>query len=273
MGLGLLPRRRRHHKSFYESRNDDPDGPIRALAMPGTHEAVQDAVRRLPRGALLDAGAGEGAFSLWAREQGFHVTAMDSAPEFFQASDVVCQGGNLDEPWPFDSRSFDVVVAIEVIEHVENHYHFLRECCRVVRPGGRIVISTPNCHSLESRWNYMLTGFEDSAPRPIDHRRPDLSMAHINPITFPVLEFGLRACGWEIETISFNRRRRGSRLMAPFLRPAIWWQTYRQLVLRERKPHLRQHNHRLMKTLVSSGLLTGRIAVYTCRQTEEEAPA
>lgn len=266
MSLALKSRPKRRGKTLYETRAKGPDASARPLAMAGIHEAVQKVVDTLPRGSLLDVGAGEGAFSLWSQERGFGVTAVEGATEYFRPKTIPCVGGDLGKRWPFEDGQFDVVVSIEVIEHVENHYHFLRECCRVVKPGGRIVISTPNCHSIESRLNYFLTSHDDCAPRPIDHLRPDIAMAHIHPLPFPTLEFGLRREGFEIEHVTFNRRRKSATFLLPFVYPFLWWRTYRQLVLREHKPHLRKQNRKLVRRMMDPGLLTGRVAVYTCRR-------
>ncbi len=48
-------------------------------------------------------------------------------------------------------RSFDAVVAGEILEHVEQPYSFLRDCRAVLGPSGRIVLSTPNPNSLIER--------------------------------------------------------------------------------------------------------------------------
>jgi SAM-dependent methyltransferase len=45
---------------------------------------------------------------------------------------------------PFADASFDVVVSLQTIEHLWNQQAFLAECLRVLRPGGTIVVSTPN---------------------------------------------------------------------------------------------------------------------------------
>lgn len=272
-GSNFLQLRRRppRGQTLYETRSRAADAAARPLAMAGIHEAVHQVVEQLPRGSLLDVGAGEGAFSLWAARHGFDVTAIDAAPEHFRGGPIRCLDADLGQRWPIEDAQFDSVVAIEVIEHVENHYHFLRECCRVVKPHGRIVISTPNCHSLESRMNYLLTSYDDCAPRPIDHLRTDPYMAHIHPLPFPTLEFGLRHCGFEIEQVTFNRRRKSATLMLPLLYPFVWWRSYRQLVLRERKQHLKRHNRRLLKLAISPRLLTGRVAVYTCRRAASAA--
>ena len=47
---------------------------------------------------------------------------------------------------PYADATFDVVNSSEVIEHLMDTASFLQECYRVLKPGGRIVISTPNLH-------------------------------------------------------------------------------------------------------------------------------
>ncbi|NIP85759.1 MAG: methyltransferase domain-containing protein [Planctomycetales bacterium] len=248
-----------------------PTAAPRAITMPGVHAAVQEAVRTLPRGSLLDVGAGEGAFSLWAVQEGFAVTAADVDTSRFRVPEVPCLQTDLGGPWPFPDQHFDLVVAVEVMEHVENHYHFLRQCARICKPGGHLVISTPNCHSIESRINYLLTGYDDCAPRPIDHVNPkfgSIYMEHIHPVPISTMELGLRMNGCRIEKLNFNRHRKLSRCLLPVLYPFLWWRTYRQLILSERSESLRQRNRGIMKLLLNPRLLTGRVAVYTCRKLE-----
>lgn len=47
-------------------------------------------------------------------------------------------------PLPFPDSTFDVVTAFQFIEHIEARQEFLRECLRVLRPGGRVLVTTPN---------------------------------------------------------------------------------------------------------------------------------
>lgn len=54
------------------------------------------------------------------------------------------------DPFPFDDHSFDVITIIELVEHItlEEASQMMKEVFRVLRPGGRVIISTPNYHSL-----------------------------------------------------------------------------------------------------------------------------
>lgn len=58
---------------------------------------------------------------------------------------------DLTDQWPVETGAFDCVVAGEIIEHVPNPDDFLRECRRVLRPGGTLVVSTPNMVSWANR--------------------------------------------------------------------------------------------------------------------------
>ncbi|MEC7500280.1 MAG: methyltransferase domain-containing protein [Planctomycetota bacterium] len=248
----------------------------RPLTMPGIHQKVQAVVDPLPRGSLLDVGAGEGAFSKWADVNGFAVHATDVNEKEFCLRDIPFTQTNFNGRWPFKDDTFDLVVSIEVLEHVENHYHFISECCRICKPTGRIVMSTPNCHSIESRLNVLLSGFDDCAPRPINYSENDpdqIYMEHIHPAPLANIELGLRRCGFEIESAAFNRHRKLSSALLPVAYPLIWWRTYRQLILSEKNLVARERNRKLLQLFLNKGLLTGRVSIFTCRQIEQNVAA
>lgn len=57
---------------------------------------------------------------------------------------------------PFAAQSFDLIVSLDVLEHVPDQPAFLRECRRVLRPHGRLLLTTPNPTCLGSIWGYRL---------------------------------------------------------------------------------------------------------------------
>lgn len=93
-----------------------------------------------------------------------------------------CVETDLNERLPFEASSFDGVVSIETIEHLENPWFFLREVSRVLRPGGFLVLTTPNVSSVFSRVLAAATGkllwFQ---PRDLD------PLGHITPIHWHLL--------------------------------------------------------------------------------------
>jgi len=63
-------------------------------------------------------------------------------------------GDVMDLPQPFGAESFDAIHAGELLEHLEHPMGFLRNCLATLRPGGILVLSTPNPNSP---WERLLT--------------------------------------------------------------------------------------------------------------------
>jgi SAM-dependent methyltransferase len=114
---------------------------------------------RLARGKrVLDAGCGAGYGSAELAGTAEQVTGIDRAPEAleFARANYNLENVRFDEgsceSLPYADASFDLVVAFEVIEHLENWRGLLLEARRVLAPGGQLVVSTPNrLYYTESR--------------------------------------------------------------------------------------------------------------------------
>lgn len=113
---------------------------------------------KAPRGAaVLEVGVTPGQFTELLVQSGYKVSGVDLDPAKRQALwdrlGVDVRQANLErEPLPFPDNSFDWVVFSEVIEHlVYSPLPVLREFRRVLRPGGRVLITTPNELYLKSR--------------------------------------------------------------------------------------------------------------------------
>ena len=105
---------------------------------------------------VLDVPAGNGDTAQLLLELGARVTASDLYPEFFRYPAIECVAANLNGPLPFADASFDFVVCQEGIEHMPNQLHLFQELNRVLRPGGRAIITTPNYSNLRTRLSYLL---------------------------------------------------------------------------------------------------------------------
>jgi SAM-dependent methyltransferase len=90
------------------------------------------------RASILDLGSADGPSVGWLRERGRRV-GMDIDPRGLAAGDVCGSALQL----PFAAASFDVVAAFDVIEHCEPEARALAEVARVLRPGGRFLMSVP----------------------------------------------------------------------------------------------------------------------------------
>jgi malonyl-CoA O-methyltransferase len=123
----------------------DHDGnPLQALEGPPFREAVGD-----PRGLhVLDLGCGTGRHALWLAEAGATVTAIDFSEGMLEqarakpgADAVRFLAHDLAQPLPFPAATFDLVVSGLVLEHLPDLDPFFGEAHRVLRTGGRAVIS------------------------------------------------------------------------------------------------------------------------------------
>jgi 2-polyprenyl-3-methyl-5-hydroxy-6-metoxy-1,4-benzoquinol methylase len=102
------------------------------------------------RGKILDLGCGDGLFLALMRDAGWEVNGVEPDPEAAKvAQQKLGSSVMLDlEQAAFPDGSFDAVTLSHVIEHVHDPVALLAECRRVLKPGGNIVIVTPNINSL-----------------------------------------------------------------------------------------------------------------------------
>lgn len=118
------------------------------------HVTVAKLLPDLQGRRVLEIGCGRGDFAIWlaSRFPKAQVTAIDlsnAAIEIAEARarDVVVSVSfavESAESLSFRDRSFDYVVSCECMEHVADPIHMAREICRVLRPGGRFILTTEN---------------------------------------------------------------------------------------------------------------------------------
>ncbi len=151
-------------------------------ALPGTYEIVIAAALRHTHsaGRALDLGAGSGALAGRLQAAGFQVTASDAQNYFELGTDFVLLDFNQPD---FDQRftpGFDVITSVEVIEHLENPFAFLRGVARLLSDNGVAVITTPNVGNAAGRLKF----FRSGKLRPMDSKSPE----HITPIHLDLFE-------------------------------------------------------------------------------------
>ena len=156
---------------------------IKPITMPGTHEKFLTFFRKhVPTNMkVLDLGAGHGAFTKTLYEMGFEVYACDLFPEIFQFDPVECTKVDITSNFPYEDNHFDIIIAIEVSEHITDHQNFFRETNRILKSGGKLYMSTPNVLSIKSRMRFLKTGFFYTFI-PLDMRNYD-GLQHVSSLT------------------------------------------------------------------------------------------
>lgn len=107
-------------------------------------------------GILVDIGCGSGQFWSYLQDMDYQYSGMDAIRyEAFPPSlDFLAH--DLEQPMTFPDNYADVVVSLETIEHLENPRAFMRELARITKPGGLILVTTPNQLSLLSKLTLVL---------------------------------------------------------------------------------------------------------------------
>lgn len=108
---------------------------------------------------LVDVGCGGGGLWPFLRGRFAHCVGVDAVRYQDLPPDVEFRRTDLDAGnVPVADASADVVASVETIEHLENPRAFVRELARVVRPGGLVVVTTPNQLSLLSLLTLVVKG-------------------------------------------------------------------------------------------------------------------
>jgi SAM-dependent methyltransferase len=146
---------------------------------------------------ILDVGCGTGLNAQKFADQGHSVVGIDLSPVAIEkfnlrgfkglVCDVERVGGV-----PLADATFDLVFASEVIEHLVETESFLREVHRLLRPGGTLVLSTPN----SSFWAYRLLGLLGYTPNDLQHP------GHVRFFSLKNLSHQLKGVGFKIDKIS-----------------------------------------------------------------------
>ena len=109
-------------------------------------------VEYVPGGRILDVGCGSG-LNVWLYQQAgwdaIGVEPADSAAATARSMGLDVRTGTLDEV-RFPSSYFDVITMYQVLEHIANPRTVLEECHRILKPGGKLLVSVPNieCYDL-----------------------------------------------------------------------------------------------------------------------------
>jgi 2-polyprenyl-3-methyl-5-hydroxy-6-metoxy-1,4-benzoquinol methylase len=242
------------------SRHMGQDTPYRTAAL--------NALREIPdyrSKSFLELGCGDGFIldSLYKegirtlrgttyRERDIDYIRTRDYPEYLQ---IDC-GIDLNRPLPYENGAFDVVYSTEVIEHVEGHRNFIREAARVLKPGGWLVITTPNIHRILSRINFALSGIHLTKQSliPWTYGPERMEEFHHRCVDFPLMHWLLWTAGLRIKEIRTTEVHFSSRI-AMVLRPFLKRPTAKH-VRRHAKPEESEARADLLKWMMNPALLS-----------------
>lgn len=217
---------------------------------------------------VLDIGAGEGYLAAQVRDfvvaHGYpaQVEACDLFPGNFRAPGIPCHAIDLHGGLALADQSIDLAYSVEVIEHLEDQFLFMREVHRVLRPGGRFVLTTPNVLSLTSRVRTLLAGFPELfGPLPIRGDDPQHVGGHIHPVSVYYISYMAEKAGFRVLGCTTDRIKAGSvglLVLWPLVMlgsSIVAWHS------RRKTPAIHAENATHLARMNSFAMLTGRTAI------------
>ncbi|HVN98359.1 MAG TPA: class I SAM-dependent methyltransferase [Syntrophorhabdaceae bacterium] len=198
-----------------------PDQYPQPLARDGVHEKVLAYLEDKPRGKILDIPTGFGALAKRLMEMNFDVSCCDIDTGQFMLKDLKVSVGDLNGRIPYADDEFDYVCFLEAIEHTENPYNAVREVARVLKPGGILIMSTPNYLNIERRLKFLMTGFfTKPVPQNVFRKRfhGQVYAMHLSPIGYTLIRFILEHAGLNLTRITYDKKKPKQ----IFLKPLVW---------------------------------------------------
>ncbi len=223
-------------------------------------KAVKELLEDVPSEgrSVLDVSCKRGEILKELKGRGFTVRGTQFSPEGPDVDGIpLDRGVDLLKGLPYPAESFDVVLLVEVIEHLENHRAAIGELARVLKPGGLLVLTTPNIMRLKSRLHFLLSGHHKTRRRfiPFDTPLSESHRYHNYPIELPILCYLLRQNRLEIERLGRSGIKAFSwvlyLLFVPFAALYSWFFIWRK----EEDEKQRKENAKLSSWLLQSRLL------------------
>lgn len=242
------------------------------MAAPFLIQAVTDLLADVPAQGkqLLDVSCKEGDVLHAVQPRGFLLRGTNFEPQGPGLDGIpIDYGVDLCRRLPYQDASFDVVLLVEVIEHLENHRIALGELARVLKPGGVLILTTPNIMRLSSRLHFFLSGYHKTKRRfiPFDTPLDQAHRFHNYPIDIPILSYLCQQNGLVWEKLAKSKRKGFSVFLFAIFSLPVRAYTWYMVLLREKNPRQRQVNRRLCEWLLHPRTLMEDNLVLRLRKT------
>jgi SAM-dependent methyltransferase len=251
---------------------------IPSASHPATNAMLIDLITRTvtPDARILDFGAGRGHMadrvSQWIAAAGHdpadHLIPCDIDPDAYQNSHVPCIGVPPDSTLPEGATNLDLIYSIEVIEHLPRPYDFFENCFAALKPGGYLLVTTPNLLHMTARMGFIFRGYPTMfAPPSAKPENAGRISGHIMPLGYGQIHGGMRKAGFAEMVLHVDRVKRGAQALYWALWPFLWLGTALSMRRLQRiEPRLFEETGDVMAELNGHTLATARSCVVLARK-------
>ncbi len=182
---------------------------------------------------IIDIPAGNGVSTEILDNLGARVEPYDLLPDFFTYKKLECKRGDLGKKLDIPDQYADYILCQEGIEHLSDQLAALKELNRILKPGGILILTTPNYSNLRSRISYLLAESEYfnkmMPPNEIDSiwmvdnkATDEIYYGHIFLTGIQKLRVLTKLSGFEINKFIPTRANGTSLFLFTFIYPLIW---------------------------------------------------
>jgi SAM-dependent methyltransferase len=232
--------------------------------------ALRSLEKKPPGLRILDLPAGNGLLADALRTAGHEVVCADinrERPDYVYA--------DMAEPLPFADAEFDAALCLEGLEHLVDPVRLIAELARVVRPGGTVVVTTPNVINFYSRLQYLFTGVPyqfNPAAVPVIAAGDEADRGHVFPLSYFQLRYLFEHYGLRTKEVLGDRYKRKALMpLYALLLPVAWLWSW-VLFTRQGDRRQTERNRTFLADAFSAPLLFSRSLILVLEKDPSSYP-
>ena len=183
---------------------------------------IKENIKSIQNKNIVDFPTGNGITAKLLLDAGANVFPFDLFPEYYRLTSPECKYADISKGIPLPNEFADYVFCQEGIEHFPDQLNALKEFSRILKPGGRLIITTPSYSNLAARFSYLLFESETNKQMPPNEindiwmdSNADIYFGHIFLIGIQKLRVLATLSGFNITELKYLRLSKSSLLLFP----------------------------------------------------------